>query len=208
MPHLTTRGPRASRAARTTAVLRPAVLDAVAKGGYAAVTIEGVAVATGVAKTTIYRRWRSKAEMVFDVVLAASPDLPVVADTGSLAADLRSLVERVTALVCEEPGRTVLPGIIADMAGDPVLAERFRSAVVTGARSVIAAPLVRAVERGEIPDARAAAHVQAALLGTLFAWTHILPDPLPADLTDRLVAQLLALVDVAECGPESQGSTP
>ena len=208
MPHLTTRGPRASRAARTTAVLRPAVLDAVARGGYSAVTIEGISAATGVAKTTIYRRWRSKAEMVFDVVLAASPDLPMVADTGSLAADLHSLVERVTTLVCEEPGRTVLPGIIADMAGDPVLAERFRSAVVIGARPVIAAPLARAAERGEIPDARAAAHVQAALLGTLFAWTHILPDPPPADLTDSLVAQLLSLVDTTEPAPESPRATP
>ena len=207
MPHPTTRGPRASRAARTTAVLRPAVLDAVAKGGYAAVTIEGRR-RDRRAKTTIYRRWRSKAEMVFDVVLAASPDLPVVADTGSLAADLRSLVERVTALVCEEPGRTVLPGIIADMARRPGPGRAVQVSRRHRGPPSDRCALVRAVERGEIPDARAAAHVQAALLGTLFALDAYPARPAARGPDRPPVAQLLALVDVAERGPESQGSTP
>ena len=54
-------------------------------------TIEGVCAASGVAKTTVYRRWKSKAEMVFELVLhGAEDEFP---DTGSLAGDVRALAE-------------------------------------------------------------------------------------------------------------------
>ena len=48
----------ASRRARTTERLRVAVTEQLLQRGYTGVTIEGVAAASGVAKTTIYRRCR------------------------------------------------------------------------------------------------------------------------------------------------------
>ena len=49
---------------------RAAILEATAalliEGGFANVTIEGVAARSGVAKTTIYRHWKSRSRLIFD----------------------------------------------------------------------------------------------------------------------------------------------
>jgi AcrR family transcriptional regulator len=58
-----------SRRARTDARITATVLAHLDRYGYAGLTIERVAADSGVAKTTIYRRWASKAEMVFDLAL-------------------------------------------------------------------------------------------------------------------------------------------
>jgi len=65
---------------------------------YAAMSIEQVASTAKVAKTAIYRRWASKAEMVFALVIH-SEAIEEPADHGSVAEDLRVLSERVVALL-------------------------------------------------------------------------------------------------------------
>lgn len=186
------------RTERSTRALRVALLECLDRAGYRGVTIEGVAKQAGVAKTTIYRRWQSKPEMVFALAMVAADDLPKVRDTGSLRGDLSSLVERMLAFVGNEPGRSVLPGLIGDMAADEQLRDRFRRVFVLGARSVFDEVVARAVARGEVPAARATAaapDLQALLLGTVFAWVHVMPEPVPADLPDRLIEQLLLAVN-------------
>src|SRR5215475_3487601 len=60
------------------------------ENGYAGVSIEGVAARAGVAKTTIYRRWPSKAELVFEVAIHRSR-LGPAPDTGTLVGDLAAV---------------------------------------------------------------------------------------------------------------------
>jgi AcrR family transcriptional regulator len=185
------------RTARTNERLRASVLDGLARRGYRGLTIEQVAADSGVAKTTIYRRWASKAEMVFDLALRQGGDLPDVGDTGSLRGDVQSLVDRMLAFVGAEPGRSVLPGLFGDMAGDPALAARFRTTFVVGARPLFGAVLARAVERGELPSADGLVDLQAMLLGAALAWVHVMPEGIAADLRDRLVEQVLAALGSA-----------
>ncbi|MFV0434182.1 MAG: TetR/AcrR family transcriptional regulator [Leucobacter sp.] len=141
--------------------------------GYAALTIEGVAAKSGVAKTTIYRRWRSKAEMVFDLAIHRADEVTTF-DTGSLKGDLEVLAERAVRLVSDDPGRSVLPGLLADMAGDPDLTDRLRESFVGAARADIAAMLDRALARGELREAADVELVHAALLGIPYAQVHLL----------------------------------
>ncbi len=133
--------------------------------GYRALTIEGVAARSGVAKTSIYRRWPSKAEMVFDLVLHSSAELPALHDRGSLTGDMEALSARIVALVAGPLGRRIFPGLICDAAADPTLMQRFRSTFVADGRNQIAQVLERSVRRGDLTDARAAADLQAALIG-------------------------------------------
>ena len=57
-----------------TQTTQQAILDAtrelLAEGGVRKLTVEGVAARAGVAKTTIYRRWRSRDELALAVLLA------------------------------------------------------------------------------------------------------------------------------------------
>ncbi|WP_316575286.1 TetR/AcrR family transcriptional regulator [Nocardia canadensis] len=68
--------------------------DVLKKSGYAALTVDAVAARAGVSKATIYRRFATKQEMTFAVVVHGLDEAPS-ADTGSLEGDLAALIERI-----------------------------------------------------------------------------------------------------------------
>lgn len=159
--------------------------------GYAAMSIEQVATTAKVAKTAIYRRWASKAEMVFTLVIhgEAIEDPP---DTGNLAGDLRVLTERVLALLSAPAARQALPGLLADLRGDPLLARRFHSSFIEAERRLVEVLLDRAVQRGELSRAPDPMDPHAQLLGTVFAWVFLLNEEPPPELADQISAAVLA----------------
>jgi AcrR family transcriptional regulator len=161
------RASRASRGDATTQALRGAVRRMLEEVGYQALTIEGVAARSGVAKTSIYRRWPSKAEMVFDLMLHSSDELPPVEDRGNLADDIDVLAGRIVTLVAGPLGRRIFPGLIGDAAGDPALMERLRNTIVLDGRNQIAQVLERSVRRGELADTEAVPDLQAVLIGAV-----------------------------------------
>ncbi|WP_369274029.1 TetR/AcrR family transcriptional regulator [Streptomyces sp. R11] len=71
-PHRTRNGPRRSEAARV-AVLRAAD-DLLVDSGFQAVTVGSIAERAGVSKQTIYRWWRSKIDILLDVLEEDLPD--------------------------------------------------------------------------------------------------------------------------------------
>lgn len=168
-----------------------AVVRLLEDGGYAAMSIEQVAATAKVAKTAIYRRWASKAEMVFALVIHGEA-VEGAADQGSLAEDVRVLSKRVVALLSAPAARQALPGLIADLRSDPLLAKRFHSSFIEAQRGVVEVLLNRAVQRGELVRAPDPADVHAQLLGTAFAWIFLLgEEPFP-DLPRRISANVLA----------------
>jgi AcrR family transcriptional regulator len=127
-----------------------AVLRALKKGGYASVTIAGVAERIKRGRSSIYRRWPSKRHLVaYSVVseMGASP----AADTGALRGDLEAVV-RTLLRAFAGPLRQALPGLVADMAIDAELAEAIRSGVLVTRRRSMREAFARAVARGEIRD--------------------------------------------------------
>ena len=182
-----------ARRARTDARLAETVGELLRRDGYAGLTIERVASESGVAKTTIYRRWTTKAEMVFDLAIHRADEQPTI-DTGSLVGDIEMLAERAVRLVAGEPGRAVLPGLLADMSGDAGLTERLRQGFVAAARDDIAAVLDRAHERGDLRAPVSVTDFHAALLGIPYAQVHLLAQDDIDALARSLSMQLLALV--------------
>lgn len=71
-----------------------ATVDALEAGGFERLTIDDVALRSGVAKTTIYRHWSSKAALVVDAVASVMRPLPTP-DTGDPRADLASWCDGV-----------------------------------------------------------------------------------------------------------------
>lgn len=159
--------------------------------GYAAMSIEQVASTAKVAKTAIYRRWASKAEMVFALVIHGET-IEGAADQGSLAADVRALSKRVVALLSAPAARQALPGLIADLRGDPLLARRFHSSFIEAERGLVEVLLNRAVQRGELVRAADPADVHAQLLGTAFAWIFLLEEEPRPELPNQISANVLA----------------
>jgi AcrR family transcriptional regulator len=191
------RGAVAGRPARgqaTTEALHRAVQELLKEAGYRALTIEGVAARSGVAKTSIYRRWPSKAEMVFDLIMRSSAELPAIDDRGSLAADIEALSARIVALVAGPLSRRIFPGLICDVAWDHALMQRFQATFVADGRDLIAQVLERSVRRGELADAGAAADLQAVLIGTALMFALLHPDLEEGALREKITDLAMAVV--------------
>lgn len=189
--------PGASRRARTNERLRVAVRQQLIQRGYASVTIEGVAAAAGVAKTTIYRRWASKAEMVFELAIHQDAEVQPV-DTGNLEDDIFVLAHRAVSLITSDLGRLVLPGLLAEMSSDAVLAERLRTIFIDAAKADIDAVVARALARGELHSDVNSKDFHAALLGIPYAHVHLLDNDNTDELVTRLTKQLLKLLPITD----------
>jgi AcrR family transcriptional regulator len=96
-----------------------ATLSTVHELGYARATVERIAAAAGVAKTTIYRRWPSKGELVVDCLLDAFGPVPL---EGAGRVELMSSAIRWIAAKIGEPGvGDAFAGVFSDAVSDPVL---------------------------------------------------------------------------------------
>ena len=84
--------PRSKRARE--AILQ-AALSLLDEGGYRALTIDRIAAEAGVGKQTIYRWWRSKAEVVLEAFTAYAESHVPAPDTGSLLTDLQAFLRDV-----------------------------------------------------------------------------------------------------------------
>jgi AcrR family transcriptional regulator len=192
---------RPARAQATTETLQRVVQELLEEAGYRALTIEGVAARSGVAKTSVYRRWPSKAEMVFDLVLHSSAELPAMDDRGSLTGDIEALSARIVALVAGPLGRRIFPGLICDAASDRALMQRFRATFVADGRDQIAQVLERSVRRGELTDARAAADLQAVLIGAALMFPLLHPGLGEGALRDKIADLAMAVVHPGRARP-------
>jgi AcrR family transcriptional regulator len=119
--------------------------------GYQHLTMEAVALRAGVGKPTLYRRWHSKAELVFELLRTESL-VSEVPDTGSFEGDLRAFVETLRDS-CQGSDRAMFADQIAMM----VLDAGF-SRTVCGKRydddlDRIYAIWERALARGEVDPA-------------------------------------------------------
>jgi AcrR family transcriptional regulator len=145
--------------AREQAVLS-AVIELLAEAGYEALTMDAVAARARASKTTIYKRWRGKPELVsaaVDTLVAGR--LPADTDTGSLRGDLLAVVRAMSGHLTSD-FLAMMSGLVEAMRRDPALAGVLRAHLMDDAP---AARLIigRAVARGEL---RSGAEVELAAL--------------------------------------------
>ncbi|GAA2148998.1 TetR/AcrR family transcriptional regulator [Kitasatospora kazusensis] len=99
-----------------------AALRTVQELGYARATVDRIAAAVGVAKTTVYRRWPSKGELIVDCLLDAFGPVPLA--EGASRAELMSSAIRWVAAKIGEPGvGDAFAGVFSDAVSDPALRE-------------------------------------------------------------------------------------
>ena len=107
--------------------MRQAVLDAafaeLGEKGYRGLSIEAVALRSGVAKTTVYRRWPTRDELVADALDSRSDRYEPVPDTGSLRGDLKEFCEGVRAKLTSNHGKAMLKSLVAAVDQSPEIVE-------------------------------------------------------------------------------------
>ncbi|MFF5724725.1 TetR/AcrR family transcriptional regulator [[Kitasatospora] papulosa] len=148
--------------------LYSAVLDLLRESGYDSLTMEGVASRTRCGKSTLYRQWGSKPELVVAALHGTRRTLFSDIDTGSLSGDLREAARAVDAASDQD---TALMHALSHAAlQNPDLLCAMRSTLIAPAITAIDAMVERAVRRGEIEaDNPAADYVAAQVLGIMRA---------------------------------------
>lgn len=139
-------GGRSERVVRE--VIR-ATLAELGRVGYAALRIDDVAAQAQVNKTTVYRRWPTKADLVTATLLAMSSSDEATPDSGSVRDDMLALIQRSMARISTCEGEAVYRMIGLEMDHPEV------ASITRALRSEMHAPwyaiIKRAIDRGELP---------------------------------------------------------
>ena len=156
------RGP----SSRVRAAAIAATLAELADGGYAALSLEKVARRAGVNKTTLYRRWGTREELVLDAMLERAGEHIPVPDTGSLRQDLLELARTAAANAATPEVAAMARAVAAESANDSKLAAA--NSHFWAERLVLDGVIVeRAIERGEVPAGTDPRRVIEAVIGPI-----------------------------------------
>ena len=138
--------------------VRAAARRLVAERGYVNTSIEAIAMAAGVGRPAIYRRWPSKAHLIHEAIYPAL-DLPAE-PSESVAEQTRALIDGAVALFGDEATRAAVPGLISESRADPDLREVLVTDQLGPMRAELARRISVGVETGEL---RADVHIDALL---------------------------------------------
>lgn len=181
--------PRKSRGDDIVTAVLEAALCEVAENGYSAMRVEDVAVRARVNKTTIYRRWPAKSDLVVAAILWAGPQVSDVPDTGDLEQDLRQFLELAATFVKDDVGRCIMVLSFGER-NKPEVAKLMRT-VDRQMRSMPALMFERAIARGELPADIDVGVVLGALLGSLHSRVVTERLAIDSDFVERLTQLLL-----------------
>jgi AcrR family transcriptional regulator len=130
-------------------IVLDSALAQLAEVGLERLTIPQVAELAGVNKTSVYRRWPSKENLVQDALQAAMRHTDQAPDTGELRADLMALAKTVATFTQSNVGMAMVR-VMLSQGGDQPLRALATSAYSEAGRQGPWAVLARAAQRGEL----------------------------------------------------------
>jgi AcrR family transcriptional regulator len=186
-------GPGRPRKSATGHAILKATREILGRTGVHGLTVEGVAARSGVAKTTIYRRWRSKEDLALAALLEVIQQEPPPARyAGSTRTALSAYLGRLVDNLNSKLYGRVIRGLISDLGIDRELARGFRERVLARRVAVVRDLLQRGIERGELaPDLDLEIAVDL-LLGPIYYRLLISGEPLTDAFVNRLLRAVLA----------------
>ncbi len=181
-----------SQAERTRKLMLEASSDLLEEEGPDAVTHLRVADAAGVARTTVYRHWNDRTDLVLDTLLfGASPmvGLPDTSDMSVIDA-IAAVLQRFASTLNSENGRIIATLIgRAEWDDDMLTAKRRIAAIAVGGLSAV---LRDAIDVGDlVPDSSVDMLVDR-LIGPLYARRLVRHEEIPDDYVPELVNAVLA----------------
>lgn len=156
-------------------VIRQAARDLVVAHGYEGVTTEAIARAAGVSKQTIYRRWRTKADLVLDAFLEharTSVDEGVSETLAPVEQELTGFLHRTFAAL-EKTGPAIR-SLMGWAQQDPEFLASFRERFIEPRRAVLRGIIARGLANDSRDPERLLNAAVIALYGAV--WYRLLLD--------------------------------
>ena len=156
------------RSAEKDEAILAAALELLATQGYVRMTLDQVATAANVSKSTIHLRWKTKADLL-TAALAALRMADAPPPSGDVRSDLVAILKDFAATVERVNGMALIGTCLAEQAHTPDLLALLRERTVLPRRALLREALESAQQDGQV---RADADVEAAvsaLLGPFYA---------------------------------------
>jgi AcrR family transcriptional regulator len=155
-------------------------------------TIEAVAARAGVAKTTVYRRWRDKWELALDAVMIDMlPRFANPVDVGDTRAELVTFLGSVVEQLGTAPMGPAMQALVSQIATEPDLARVYREQAVEPRRERLRPVIERGIARGDLRPDTDVRLVHELMVGPVFYRLFFSGGPLDDELTGRLVDAVL-----------------
>jgi AcrR family transcriptional regulator len=180
-----------------------AALEVLAHAGYRGFRIDDVAQRAQVNKTTIYRRWPTKIELVRAAMAAHAEKRIVFPDTGTLRSDLLVAGRAVVSLASAPQGQAIIRVMIGE-GSDPEVAELER-AVRSNFEALPTAILANAVARGELSPGVDHRVIFDAFFGAIHHRIFMMNETVTKAFLERLVDVILRGAQSA-LSPDSRAS--
>ncbi len=117
--------------------------------GFETMSIEAISARAGVGKTTIYRRYNSKEELVADAIESIRQDV-AIPDTGNLGSDIDELIDNAARITLSPLGRQTVAMIIGSASSNSQFAQIYWKKYLKPRREAFAIVIERAKTRNEI----------------------------------------------------------
>ena len=169
-------------------VLR-AALEVLDEDGLTGFTMEAVARRARASKATLYRHWDSSGALLIDAMDTTFQPLPVP-DTGDARRDLAQLLSAFVRVLEHTPFPRLMAAFIDAAEREPALAA-LHADLTQRRRDPLLAVLARGQQRGELPGDLDLDVVTDLLAGPFFYRRFVAHRPIPPDLVDSVIAQVL-----------------
>lgn len=191
------------RSSAADAAILAAARELLAEQGWPGLTVEAVAARAGVAKTTVYRRWSSRADLAIGAVAEtmAAGELPPAA---SATDDVRQALRTHADVLSAPEAHAAYLAVVAASASDAELHERFAAQVLDRGRRLIIDGVARAEARGEVRPGIDVDLLHDLLAGALVH--RVLIRGQVAD--DAFVDALVELLQTGTAPPQGPGTVP
>jgi len=175
------------------------LLELLGSRGYAGLTLDELAVRSGVAKTTILRRWPSKAAVAAAGVERLALQSVDVPDFGTLHRDLHALMHGAVETFARGRGQFV-PRLLREAGHHPEITDLL-DAVLHTRRQAYRRVLARAIARGELDPAVDQELMIDLLIGPVWTRLLITRDPITREYVDANVEVVLTAFRVPHAAP-------
>lgn len=179
---------------RHTGVERQALVAALEEfeaKGVKGLTIEGVAARSGLAKTTLYRRWRSKEDLALAVLLEMARLATATSPRGDLREALVGYLTAVVQILRETLMGPMMRGLASDLATDEQMASAFRREVIALRQSHLISLVDRPDGGYKLREGVDAPLLQELLFGPIYYRLLFSGEPLDDSLASRVVDAVL-----------------
>ena len=180
-----------SRVTRTHAAVMDAATDLLLEGGPTAVTIDGVVARSGVAKSTVYRHWATRDDLLVDVIDHVAPKLEPADPSLGFEDGLRHMVRQMVTTLVDPHWRRVMPALMLLKLHQEDMAE-VNQRMQDEQLSVCTDVLQRGVDEGRIDPADDQRMLLTRLIGPMMMASLTGTTELTPEFADRVTDHFLA----------------